>query len=243
MPQSLTQVLTLLRSRYTVATLSTPQSSGLLPFPASCTLPRWVRIPPFHTPTSMLRTNPINVGMGIVTLCFQYSAEDAFSVLGFSKFGVVHLSISVSLNVLLTLMIVIRLILHARNVRTATGTLAGISRLYKTISTMFIESCALFTVTSTLVIGALAAYIYNWNTNIWITGRIIVETFFPVLAEIQVCSFPRRPSLGQLSNATAGDRSTIHHSAGRQRKRGDGPRHHHWTHHSIQCWGARGTDG
>ena len=187
----------------------------------------------------MLRTNPINVGMGIVTLRFQHSVDNLSSMLGFSKFGIAYLSISVSLNVLLTLMIVIRLILHARNVRTATGSLAGISGLFKTISTMFIESCALFTVTSTLVIGALASFIYGQNFgDIWIVGRITADIFFPILAEIQVCTFLRQPPLGQLSDATTdrtGDRSTAHHSAGRQRERVYGPRYHHWTHQFVQC--------
>ena len=182
--------------------------------------------------------------MGIVTLRFQHSVDNLSSTLGFSKFGIAYLSISVSLNVLLTLMIVIRLILYARNSHTATGSLAGISRLYKMISTMFIESCALFTVTSTLVIGALAAYIYNWIGNISTTGRIIADIFFPILAEIQVCAFPRQSSLGQLSNATmdrTGDRSTTHRSAGRQQKRVYGPRYHHWTHQFCSMLRGKGN--
>ena len=39
--------------------------------------------------------------------------------------GLAYLSISLSLNVLLTLMIVIRLILHARNARVAMGITGG----------------------------------------------------------------------------------------------------------------------
>ena len=113
------------------------------------------------------------------------------SFLGFSKFGIAYVSISVSLNVLLTLMIVIRLILHARKVRNAIGSLAGISRLCKTISTMFVESCALFTVGSILVIGALATYLYNWDLGIYIVGEIIMELSLPILAEIQVRAFSR----------------------------------------------------
>jgi len=173
-----------------------------------------------------------------MTLYFQYNGDDPSNLFGLSKFGVAYLSISVSLNVLLTLMIVIRLILHGRNVRTATGSLAGIGRLYKTVSTMFIESCALFTVSSILVVGPLAAYIYSNTINIFVIGRIITEIFFPTLAEIQVCAFPRRPSLGRLSNTTVdrtGDRSTAHYSAGRQRECVDGPRCHHWTHQFVQC--------
>jgi len=216
MPQSLTQVLTLLRSRYTVATLSTPQTSGPSPFPASCTSPLWVRIPLFLKPTVMLQTNPINVGMGIMTLYFQHNGHGIYTGLGLNKFGVPYLSISVSLNVLLTLMIVIRLILHGRNIRTATGSLAGITGWYKMISTMLIESCALFAGSSLLVVGALAAVVYSSTrySNIPIIGSFVVDIFFPVLAVIQVCAFPRPQSLGQLPNATmdrTGDRSIAHH--------------------------------
>jgi len=176
--------------------------------------------------------------MGIMTLFNQPRVGSAYSVLGLSRFCVAYLSISVTLNVLLTLMIVIRLILHGRKVRTATGSLVGISELYKTISTMFIESCALFTMSSMLVIGALAAYIYSETPDIYVIGEVIVEIFYPILAEIQVRDFPRRPSRGQLSNATTdrtGDRTTAHHSTGCQRERVDGPRCHHWTHQFVQC--------
>ena len=70
--------------------------------------------------------------------------------------GVPYYSVSVALNVLLTLMIVIRLILHTRNTRTALG-VAGIGRLCKVIVTMLVESCAIYAVSSLLVIGPWAA--------------------------------------------------------------------------------------
>jgi len=170
--------------------------------------------------------------MGIVVLFFQSNGEFDVTT-GLPIFSIPHLSISVSLNVLLTLMIVIQLALHGRKIHTTTGSLAGISGLYKTVSIMLIESCALFTVTSLLVVGALAADNYSPTPNIYIIGDLIVDIFFPILAEIQVHAFPRRPSLGWLSNATmdpTGDRSTAHHSAGRQWERVDGPCYHHWTH-------------
>jgi len=174
-----------------------------------------------------------------VTLYFQYNWSIIYTGLGLPEFSVPYHSISVSLNVLLTLMIVIRLALHGRNIRTATGSLAGINGLYKTIPTMLIESCAIFAVSSVLVVGALAVVIYSptSNPNIHVIGSCVVNIFFPILAEIQVRAFPRQPSLGQLSNATmdrTGDRSTAHHSTGRQRERVDEPRYHHWTHQSVQ---------
>ena len=185
----------------------------------------------------MLQTNPFNVGMGIVTLYFQDNGDTIYTSVGLSKFGVPYILISVSLNILLTLMIVIRLVLHGRNIRTATGSLAGISGLYNAASTMLIESCALLTVSSLLVVGALAAVGYGSTYNISAIGGYVVDIFFPTLAEIQVCAFSRPPSPGQLSNATVdrtGDRPIAHHSTGRQRERVDGPGYHHWTHQFVQ---------
>ena len=175
--------------RSTVAMLSTPRTSGLSFFLASCTLPLWVRIMPFHKPAAMLWTNPINVGMGIVTLCFQHGRYLSNSPI-LPRFGIPYLSISVSLNVLLTLMIVIRLVLHGRNIRAATGSQVGISGLYKAISTMLIESCALFAMSS-LVVVALVRAGNMYRMNIYYPGSYVVNIFFPILAETQVRAFSR----------------------------------------------------
>jgi len=100
-----------------------------------------------------------------------------------------YFSISLSLNVFLTLMIVIRLFLHSRNVRAIMGASVGISGFHKTIITMLIESCALYAVSSLLVIG-------NSSSR-------ISYLFMPILPEVQVRSFrDRGPSMGCLiSNA------------------------------------------
>ena len=99
-------------------------------------------------------------------------------------------SISVSLNVTLTLMIVLRLVLHGRAVRVATGSWTGIGGLYKTIATMFIESCALFAVNSLFVVGSLAARI------------CVANVALPILTEIQVRAFPHPQSSDGLSHVT-----------------------------------------
>lgn len=88
--------------------------------------------------------------------------------------GLSYFSISVSLNVILTLMIVIRLVLHSRNVRNAVGAAAKATRLYKTIVTMLIESSALYAASFLLYIGPWGA-----NSN-------VSDIFFPLLAETQV---------------------------------------------------------
>jgi len=90
--------------------------------------------------------------------------------------GIPYFSISASLNVLITptLTIVIQLVLRGRDIRVATGSPTGISGLYKTIATMFIETYAFFAVSSVLVIGIL------------VTGNRVADTFLPILVESQV---------------------------------------------------------
>ena len=122
---------------------------------------------------SALRANNDNAAMGIVLI--YRSTHPAGSV----SFGLPYFSISLSLNVLLTLMIVIRLILYTRGTRTAMG-IAGIGGLCKAIVNMLIESSALYTVSSLLVLG-------SWGTG-------IRGVFLPILAEIQVRALPRPQS-------------------------------------------------
>lgn len=85
-----------------------------------------------------------------------------------------YYSISISLNVILTLMIVIRLALHSRNIRNVTGATTGISGLYKAVVTTLVESSALYTVAFLLYIGP------------WIANSYLALVFSPVLGGIQV---------------------------------------------------------
>ena len=73
-------------------------------------------------------------------------------------------------------MIVIRLILHTRAIRTAMGG-SGIGGLSKAIVTMLVESCALYAVSSVLVIGP------------WSATATFGNTFLDILPEIQVRVF------------------------------------------------------
>jgi len=138
-----------------------------------------------HFTSAMLWTNATNVGVGIVVLYFQHlGASRATPV--FPYLGIPYLSISVSLNLLLTLMIVTRLVLHGRNLRTTTRSPVGISGLYKAASTMLIESCALFAMSSLVVVGALVGIVRSESY----TGVDIADVSFPILAETQVRAFP-----------------------------------------------------
>ena len=128
------------------------------------------------------------------------------------RYSIPYFSVSISLNVLLTLMIIIRLVLHSRNTRTAAAALAGIGGLYKTIINMLIESSALYAVSSLLVIGTFAS------------GSCAADVFLPILAETQVRASPRPQSPGQFSDATmdrVGHCSAAYHKTSRQPKRVD----------------------
>ena len=115
--------------------------------------------------------NVDNIAVGAILI--HRSTE----VLGSVWPALAYLSISVSLNVLLTLMIVIRLVLHVRDTRAALG-ITGTGGLSKAIITMLIESCALYSASSLLVLGPMSA-----NVN------PIASFFIPVLPAAQVRAF------------------------------------------------------
>ena len=119
-----------------------------------------------------LKVNTDNIATGLLSV-FLGGLEAR------RRFYAVNVSTSLSLNILLTLMIVVRLILHSRDIRAILGApLSGTSRLYTTIITMLIESCALFAVNSLLVIGLL------------FTDNHAANTFLAILAIIQVRAYP-----------------------------------------------------
>ena len=122
-----------------------------------------------------------------------------------------YFSISLSLNVILTLMIVVRLILHARDTRTAMGK-TGLGGLYKAIVTILAESCALFAVNSLLYLALSGA------------GNAVLYVFSPIVGQTQVRAFQDpdlRDRLLMRRRIGPGHRSTAHHSAGRQQERVD----------------------
>ena len=138
-------------------------------------------------------TDVTNLATGIMIIVAQARGSDVVGI------SLPHLSASVSLNVLLTLMIVIRLVMHRRNVRAATGSSAGISGLYKAVATILIDSSALYAVTSLVLIG------------LWAARSGAAEIFTPIHAEIQVCASTRLESPDRLSyDDWIGDRSTAH---------------------------------
>ena len=149
-------------------------------------------------------------------------------------FSIPYVSVSISLNVLLTLMIVVRLVLHGRNIRTAIGSPVGINGLYKTIATMLIESSALFAVNSLLLIA------------LWGARSGAADVFLPIVAEIQVRTLPRLRSLDGVSNVKSdhtGHCATTHHSTSRQPEIVDMQYRRHWTYQFVPLRGSRGVEG
>lgn len=120
--------------------------------------------------------------MGITFTYYQITQPDTsyWSTVALN-FNYPYFSISLSLNVILTLMIVIRLAIHNRNFRDAIGAPAGTSGLYKAIVTMLVESCALYAINFLLFIGA------------WGAQSHVSDVFFPLLADTQVGAGPTFP--------------------------------------------------
>jgi hypothetical protein len=91
-----------------------------------------------------------------------------------------YYSISLSVNILLTLMIIGRLVLHNRNIRKAIGASSGHGGLYTAIVTMLVESASLYAVVFLPSLVPLAVNSY-------------VGLIFAIAGEVQVCavfSFP-----------------------------------------------------
>ena len=171
----------------------------------------------------ILRANVDDIAMGV---WFTLQAAERYSK---NWPGLAYFSISLSLNVLLTLMIVIRLIIHTRNTRNALG-IAGIGGLCKTVVTMLVESCALYAVNSLLVIGP------------WSVQNSVASIFLVILSQTQVRSFPQTRS-SNVTTDRAGHRTVAHHSTSCQQERVDEQKSRLQTSQFVQSEKSRGVDG
>ena len=148
-----------------------------------------------------LWANVVYTVTGIMCVYKTAQPNDNIWTTGAINPGLPYLLLSLPLNILITLMIVIRLILHSRRTRNATGSLASIGKLYRTVATMLIESSALYSLSSFVVIGPMIA---NFGAT---------NMFLSILAEVQVCAFPspRSPDQCNVTIYLAGHRSTAHY--------------------------------
>ena len=116
-----------------------------------------------------LSANATDTAMGIAFI-YQIAGPNFLTI----DCSTPYYSISASLNVLLTLMILARLVRHSGNVRKAIGASTRIGGLCKTAATLLVESFALYAVSYILFIGP-------WGANSGATN-----IFFPILVEAQV---------------------------------------------------------
>ena len=159
-------------------------------------------------------TNNADVATAIMYLYQQIVPSSLSGV-----FGISYFSISLSLNVILTLMIVIRLVLHRGNLRKVLGTSDGTSGLYTAIVTMFIESYALYAI-------AFLLYIVPWAL-----GSHVATLFAPFIGPAQVCAvigFPRYPTALRQFYIT-GHSPVSDHSTGCQSESVDERHDHPWV--------------
>ena len=91
-----------------------------------------------------------------------------------ANFSLPYFTLSVALNILLTLLLAGHLIVHSRRLRKMQISRSNHGSLYQDIVTVLIESCALFALVSILFIGPYGA------------GRFVSDIFLAVLSQVQV---------------------------------------------------------
>ena len=130
--------------------------------------------------TAFLSSDFTMTAMGIAFI-YQFSRPDSItkSSLSVAHFGTPFISISLALNLILTLMIVVRLAWHNKNIRNAMGASSGIGGLSRAVATILTESFALYAINFIL-------YIRPYGT-----ASIFQFLFWPILAETQVRVSPR----------------------------------------------------
>ena len=119
-------------------------------------------------------------------------------------YNTAYSAICVSLNVIITLMIIIRLALHSRNIRKAIGASSGPGGLYTAVITMLVESSALNAVGYLLFIISITA------------DSCIPWIFSSALGDLQVRAvfpFLRRTGIPRRGLITGMDRSSPNSSS------------------------------
>ena len=122
----------------------------------------------------ILSANLVDTVVGIMNV-YYYSVTGFYVPLTLARIATAYFAISFSLNVLLTLMVIARLVQHRRNIQHAMGT-SEATGLYTTIIIMLVESYALYAIVLLLYI------IY------YVPGALLVTVFSQLLVGIQVCA-------------------------------------------------------
>ena len=142
---------------------------------------------PFRQPEGAPFANITDAAMGIAYTYLATEPDINDDFLGY--IGDSYYSISVALNILLTLLIITRLILLRRNIRRAMGASDKRGGLYTAVVTMLVESCALYVVT-------LLLFCVPWAVGAWFR-----EIFAGILPATQVCTVSAFPSRRHLETS------------------------------------------
>ena len=139
---------------------------------------------PSHTGSDPL-TNTTDVALGIATI--YYDSGMRMDSVTETNITTGYYSICLSLNILLTLMIIIRLMVHIKNTRNATGASDGSSGLHTAVSAavmMLIESYALYA--CVLLAITVTWAMSNWVGTIFsgVIGAVQVRVVFTILNAI-----------------------------------------------------------
>lgn len=127
-----------------------------------------------------------SLAMGIM-FSYQISTQGSSGVFSFGiNFGLLYFSVTLSLNILLTLMIVSRLTWHSWTVWKAMGDASQVNGLYKTVITMIIESFALYTIT-------YVAFLVLWGAmtnapNLFAASLSSIQVIAPFLLVLRVAN-------------------------------------------------------
>ena len=130
----------------------------------------------YGSPTLASISSPLTLSpaMGLMTL-YKTSRPDSSLFSGITvSFGLPYFTISVALNVLLTVIIAWRLLLHSRNFEKLVGSTSAITSLCRSIVTMLIESSALYAIVSLCFIVPYAMSNY------------VSAIFLPMLSRVQI---------------------------------------------------------
>ena len=140
--------------------------------------------------TGDMLTDTTDIALGL-TSTYYGSGMRYYTVTGL-HITTSYYSICLSLNILLTLMIVLRFIVHMRNIRNATWASDGYSGLYTAAASavvILIESYALYA-------GVLLAYAIPLAMNSWVAtlfskviGAVQVRALFPISDAVLVLPF------------------------------------------------------
>ena len=119
-----------------------------------------------------------DIGVGAVCI-YDVIIPDPEPANAYMDIDISYYSICLGLNVLLTLMIATKLVLHRRNLQHAMGTSGGSTGVYTTIVVILVESYALYAIALLLYVVPWALQSVGLPVFSKIVGNVQVRTVLP----------------------------------------------------------------